>query len=71
MMEGHKWECFLLELTFVPWKLLGIATLGLTDFFYVNAYKTATLAEYYARLRRLAKEENLCGQCVFERYVFI
>ena len=59
MMDGHKWECFLLELTFVPWKLLGIATLGLTDFFYVNAYKTATLAEYYARLRRLVLDAAL------------
>ena len=71
MMEGHKWECFLLELTFVPWKLLGIATLGLTDFFYVNAYKTATLAEYYARLRRLAKEENLAGSAFLnDTYLF-
>ena len=71
MMDGHKWECFLLELTFVPWKLLGIATLGLTDFFYVNAYKTATLAEYYARLRRLAKEENLAGSAFLnDTYLF-
>ena len=71
MMEGHKWECFLLELTFVPWKFLGIATLGLTDFFYVNAYKTATLAEYYARLRRLAKEENLAGSAFLnDTYLF-
>lgn len=61
MMDGHKWECFLLELTFVPWKILGIATLGLTDLLYVNAYKTATFAEYYAHLRTLAKKENLAG----------
>lgn len=71
MMDGHKWECFLLELTFVPWKILGIATLGLTDFFYINAYKTATFAEYYAHLRALAKKANLAGSVLLnDTYLF-
>ena len=33
MMNGHKWECFLMELSFVPWHLLSMATFGLTDLF--------------------------------------
>lgn len=40
-MNGHKFECFVYELTFLWWDILGIVTLGLTDLFYANAYKTA------------------------------
>ena len=28
MMDGHKWECFVFELTFLGWQILGILTLG-------------------------------------------
>ena len=71
MMDGHKWECCFLELTFVPWKILGILTLGLTDLCYINAYKTATFAEYYAYLRTLAKRDNLAGSERFnDTYLF-
>lgn len=59
MMDGHKWECFVFELTFMGWKLLGILTLGISDLLYVNAYKTATFAEYYAVLREIAKDKHL------------
>ena len=71
MMDGHKWECCFLELTFVPWKILGILTLGLTDLCYINAYKTATFAEYYAYLRTLAKRDKLAGSERFnDTYLF-
>lgn len=55
IMYGHKWECFVFELSFIGWDLLGIATLGLTGIFYANPYKTAAFAEYYAQLRAVAK----------------
>lgn len=51
MMHGHKWECFILELSFTLWDFLGILTLGLAKLFWVNSYYTATMAEYYAYLR--------------------
>lgn len=71
MMDGHKWECFLMELTFVPWKLLGMATMGLTDLLFVNAYKTAAFAEYYACLRAAAKEKKLPGsELLDDTYLF-
>ncbi len=61
MMDGHKWECFWLELSFFGWWVLGTLTLGLSNAFYANAYQTAAFTEYYAHLRALAKEKNLPG----------
>ena len=42
MMDGHKWECFKFELSFLGWLLLGFVTLGLFNVFYTNPYKTAS-----------------------------
>ncbi len=55
MMRGHKWECVKLDLSFLPWKLLGLFTLGITDAVYVTPYRMATFAEYYTQLRRAYK----------------
>ncbi len=46
MMVGHKWEFFVLELSFILWQLLGIVTCGLA-FIYVYPYMTVTFANYY------------------------
>lgn len=59
MMNGHKWECFKLEMSFCGWKILGTLTLGLLEIFFVNPYQTATIAEYYAELRGLVKEKQI------------
>ena len=61
MMDGHKWECCKLEMSFILWYLLGYLTLGLSDALFLNAYKTATMAEYYVALRGVAKTEGLAG----------
>ena len=71
MMKGHKWECFVFELSFLGWYLLGLLTLGLVDFFYTNSYKTAAMAEYYAGLRSLSKERQVPGsELLCDRYLF-
>ncbi len=59
MMNGHKWNCFLLELSFIGWNILNIATLGLSGLFYSNAYQLATYSEYYVQIRDLAKSNNV------------
>ncbi len=59
MMNHHKWECFVLELTFFGWEILGTLTLGITQIFYSNAYKIATFSEYYTDLRKIAKENKM------------
>lgn len=69
MMNGHKWECFLLELSFAGWLVLGVVTLGLSDMFYSGAYKMATMCEYYAELRKTAPE-NGYEEVLNDTYLF-
>lgn len=61
MMRGHKWECCKLEFSFLLWQALGILTGGVVSIFYTNPYHLATMAEYYAELRRQAREKKLPG----------
>lgn len=71
MMQGHKMECFMYELSFIPWNILGTFTLGVVNLFYVNQYKIATYSEYYAQLRELAKEQEIAGSNLMnDKYLF-
>lgn len=51
IMDGNKFELYILEWSFVGWELLTIFTMGLLNIFYVNPYKQATYAEYFSQLR--------------------
>ncbi len=61
MMDGHKWECFVLHLTFIGWNILNTLTLGITGKLYSDPYRQATFAEYYAYVRGLAKQNSVEG----------
>ena len=61
MMDGHKWECCKLELSYFGWIVLGTLTLGITEVLYSNPYKVATMTEYFVNLRKIAKEKNIAG----------
>ncbi|MGX8714189.1 MAG: DUF975 family protein, partial [Lachnospiraceae bacterium] len=61
MMDGHKWELFKLSLSFLGWSVLDFFTFGLSGILYSNPYQEATYAEYYAYIRRLAKENQIPG----------
>lgn len=61
MMDGHKWECFKLEMSYIGWVILGGLTFGLTEILYSNPYRVATITEYYVNLRRLSKEKKIPG----------
>lgn len=50
LMKGHKWEAFVLGLSFIPWILFGIVTLGFGMLLYVEPYMDATDAEYCKRI---------------------
>lgn len=50
MMNGHKLDTFILDLSFIGWMILGIILLGIGIFF-VIPYIQATTAELYAVLR--------------------
>ena len=43
---GHKWELFMLDLSFIGWEIVGSLCLGIGTF-WVNAYREATIVEYY------------------------
>ena len=51
MMDGHKWNTFVLDLSFLGWTVLSVLTLGLVGVFYVNPYKYSTDAELYQVLK--------------------
>ena len=47
LMDGHKWELFVLGLTFIGWELLSALTFGLGAL-WLNPYKNAAYAAYNA-----------------------
>ena len=51
MMNGHKWNAFVLDLSFIGWHILGILTLGILEIFYVAPYFYSTDAELYQTLK--------------------
>ncbi len=71
MMHGHKWECFVLDLSFLGWNVLSAATAGLVGIFYANPYKAAARCEFYTALRARAKEAQLPGsELLCDTYLF-
>lgn len=71
MMQGHKWECFVYELSFAGWHLIGFATMGLFNVFYTNPYKTASSAVWYAELRRQAISAGIPDSgLLYDRYLY-
>lgn len=53
MMEGHKWEYFVLVLSFIGWAVLSLLTLGI-GFLFLAPYYQTTLAHYYEDLKQEA-----------------
>lgn len=51
MTRGHKWNMFVLDLSFIGWQLLSGITCGILGVFYVNPYVQATNAELYVALK--------------------
>ena len=51
MMNGNKWDTFVLDLSFIGWEFLSALTFGILGIFYVNPYVQGTNAELYAYLR--------------------
>ena len=51
MMKGHKWNAFLLDLSFIGWIILTILTFGLVGVFFANPYMYATDAELYKAIK--------------------
>lgn len=50
MMEGEKWNAFVLDLSFIGWSILSALTGGLVGIFWTNPYRYAADAELYLTL---------------------
>lgn len=46
MMRGHKWELFVLELTFIGWAILCVLSCGI-GFLWLIPYQYAAIAHFY------------------------
>ena len=51
MMNGNKWNAFVLDLSFILWDILGACTLGILHIFYIEPYKRLTDAGLYQALK--------------------
>lgn len=69
MMKGHKWECFVADLSFLGWWLLNLFTLGLSGIFYSNGYNAAFFVEYYVHVRGLSKDSGFGGKRAAQRRI--
>lgn len=60
MMEGEKWNAFVLDLSFILWHMLGAITCGILEIFYIAPYQNLTNAGLYKALcsKRTATQEE-------------
>jgi len=49
LMDGYKGKLFWLDLSFIGWHILAIATVGI-GYLWLNPYITATKAAFYEQL---------------------
>ena len=51
LMDGHKWDLFVLQLSFIGWNILDGFTSGILGVFYVSPYQQATYVEFFSDIR--------------------
>jgi len=60
MTKGHKWQLFVLDLSFIGWAFVGVLCLGVGTL-WVAAYQQAARTQFY---EALVAEENMKTQAV-------
>lgn len=50
IMKGHKWELFVLQLSFIPWAILTVITAGIVGI-YTFPYMETTFSEFYESIK--------------------
>ena len=50
LMDGHKWELFVLQLSFIGWHFVGMLTFGLA-YIWIIPYMSTTTAHFYNYLK--------------------
>ena len=56
MTKGHKWDLFVLDLSFIGWYLVGLLCLGIGTYWVVPYHQMAK-ANFYLELKKLNGEE--------------
>ena len=51
MMKGHKWELFVMQLSFIGWILLSIITCRIVAFFFVAPWMNLAYAKFYDSIK--------------------
>lgn len=70
MMKGNKWRAFVLDLSFLGWKILSLLSFGLIGIFFTNAYTTAAKAELYLAIREKAISDKIPNyEYLNDRYI--
>ncbi len=59
IMDGHKMELFILDLSFIGWKILSSITGGLVGILYVSPYMECTFAEFFGYIRTEAIKNEI------------
>ena len=57
MMNGRKWELFVLKLSFIGWDILNGLTFGVLGVFFVNPYVALTNAGYHVALTNAPQQQ--------------
>ena len=72
MMRGNKWKLFMMSMSFMGWYILGSFTFGLSNIFFSNPYMICCYSEYYAQIRKHAKEKGIRGtEMLNDEYLFV
>ncbi len=69
-MAGHKWEAFVLGLSFIGWVLLAGLTAGIGTFF-LMPYMRTTFSKYYLALKETAIEKGIASAEDFGETIII
>lgn len=62
IMNGHKWELFVMQLSFIGWFLLSCITFGIVDIFYASPYYQLSIGGYYDELVNNAIATGIVSQ---------
>ena len=57
--RGHKWDLFVMALSFIGWQLLGIITLGISDIFVTPYIKLSFVNAYHGMLKEAIENGSL------------
>lgn len=74
MMDGNKWNAFVLDLSFLGWSILSAFTCGILAVFYVSPYIHMTNAELYVALKEITfgnrnqAYQNYQGDQTYQNY---